>query len=87
VAIRYNFVVGLAFTPPHLPYNLPRPTFTFSLGSSTLPQIVHCIPTFKVLINGLQSLGGIYLAVAISKEYKQCLDGYMGFFNMVLMIH
>jgi hypothetical protein len=44
-------------------------------------------PHFKVLINGLQSLGGIYLAVAISKEYKQCLDGYMGFFNMVLMIH
>lgn len=35
--------------------------------------------TFKVLINGLQSLGELDLAVAISKEYNQFLDGYMGF--------
>jgi len=35
--------------------------------------------TFKVLINGLQSLGELDLAVAISREYKQFLDGYMGF--------
>lgn len=35
--------------------------------------------TFKVLINGLQSLGEFDLAVATTKEYKQFLDGYMGF--------
>lgn len=35
--------------------------------------------TFKVLINGLQSLGELDLSVAVSKEYKQFLDGYMGF--------